>query len=78
MPQVHRSTKAKVETKTVDGEVTINLNLSITIDDNGSVKVSPSVESTEPKKVVDSRPREEIIPTELLSAGDDLIDGFGD
>lgn len=76
-----RRQEQTITTITKDGEITINLNLNLTID-GGSLRVDakataervgvqPVVEQEEEKK------RLELVPTELFSAGDELIDGFG-
>lgn len=91
MPQVNRSRKGvlrkEIRTVTSRGEITINLNLNISIEEDDSIKISatggppvskelkPSpVKSTESEK----RKPPEIVPTELFSAGDDLLEGFGE
>ena len=84
MPQVNRTRKIQETLSTVarDGELTINLNLQITLDEGHIVRISadtksedapPGLEGPEPQKKV------EIIPHELFaSSGDDLLENFGE
>lgn len=92
MPQVNRSRKGgirkEIRTVTSDGVITINLNLNISIEEDHSIKISatggsPVEGQPRPPLPVDPIGSEErksldIVPTELFSAGDDLLEGFGD
>ena len=85
MPQVSRTRKIqeKVTTVSQDGEVTINLNLRITIDGESTLKLDATAS---PQLVVQHKVNEEeeerrkapeIVPTELFAEGDELIENFG-
>ena len=84
MPQVSRTRKVRENITTIarDGEVTINLNLKITIDGESTIKIdataSPQHIATE-RVIEESKMRNgpDIVPTELFSQGDELIDNFG-
>ena len=78
MPSVNRRTS--VQTTTKEGEITINLNLNISFDENG-LSISPQVLGTSGERITETRTERkapEIVPDELFASGDDLIDGFGE
>ncbi len=68
-----------LRTTTRDGEITINLNLNLSIE-GGSFKVEASTSPEIPTQVreAEERPQLEIVPKELFAPGDELISGFGD
>jgi hypothetical protein len=86
MPQVIKPTSVVKEqhftTKTVDGEVTINLNLtlSIVVDQQGQISVSAAPEVIQPKKEVIKKepefvfqiPEVEVSSQELIDFGQDV------
>jgi len=80
----------KVTTISKDGEVTINLNLNITIDGESTIKVeanaatapSPAQNNARDPAKKESPEKEswstpEIVPEELFSPGDELLENFG-
>ncbi len=77
MPQVSRTRRIQetLQTSSKEGEIIIHLNLNISIDSSGAVQVDHNVplapQEEERKKV-------EIIPTELFSQGDCLLENFGE
>lgn len=77
MPQVSRTRRIQetLQTSSKEGEIIIHLNLNISIDSSGTVQVDHNVplapQEEEKKKV-------EIIPTELFSQGDCLLENFGE
>jgi hypothetical protein len=66
-----------IATNTVSGEVTINLNLTITINDNGAVQVSATTEQPHAKPVEEKKIPDTVYAIPEFEATE-LLHGFGE
>ena len=77
MPEIRRKLTS-LRSTTKDGEITINLNLNITVDGSGGINVDASASRETESVTPEVQKKAEIVPTELFSSDDDLIEGFGE
>lgn len=66
--------KEIIKTETVQGEITVNLNLSVTInlDDNGKVNLAVKRIEEVPEQLILEIPDLEVSPEEMISFGQDV------